>query len=86
MLGGVPLGTPGLCRRPSPGCAPCLPPDGLGWKLFYVTGCLFVAVQHLEDWEVSPAQAGRSGPRPASLPQETAGRQAPGPDAPALVL
>ncbi|KAI5277318.1 cytochrome b-245 chaperone 1 isoform X1 [Manis pentadactyla] len=25
--------------------------DSLGWKLFYVTGCLFVAVQHLEDWE-----------------------------------
>ncbi|XP_057570946.1 cytochrome b-245 chaperone 1 isoform X1 [Hippopotamus amphibius kiboko] len=23
----------------------------LGWKLFYVTGCLFVAVQNLEDWE-----------------------------------
>ncbi|KAL0595782.1 Cytochrome b-245 chaperone 1 [Plecturocebus cupreus] len=25
--------------------------DTLGWKLFYVTGCLFVAVQNLEDWE-----------------------------------
>ncbi|XP_007957981.1 cytochrome b-245 chaperone 1 [Orycteropus afer afer] len=25
--------------------------DGPGWKLFYVTGCLFVAVQNLEDWE-----------------------------------
>ncbi|XP_032175558.1 cytochrome b-245 chaperone 1 isoform X1 [Mustela erminea] len=25
--------------------------DSLGWKLFYVTGCLFVAVQNLEDWE-----------------------------------
>uniref|UniRef100_A0A8V8TP29 Essential for reactive oxygen species protein n=1 Tax=Homo sapiens TaxID=9606 RepID=A0A8V8TP29_HUMAN len=27
--------------------------DSLGWKLFYVTGCLFVAVQNLEDWEES---------------------------------
>ncbi|XP_003464881.1 cytochrome b-245 chaperone 1 isoform X2 [Cavia porcellus] len=25
--------------------------DSLGWKFFYVTGCLFVAVQNLEDWE-----------------------------------
>ncbi|XP_077022413.1 cytochrome b-245 chaperone 1 [Tamandua tetradactyla] len=25
--------------------------DSLGWKLFYITGCLFVAVQNLEDWE-----------------------------------
>lgn len=25
--------------------------DSLGWKLFYVTGCLFVAVQNLDDWE-----------------------------------
>ncbi|XP_023394419.1 uncharacterized protein C17orf62 homolog [Pteropus vampyrus] len=25
--------------------------DSLGWKLFYVTGCLFVALQNLEDWE-----------------------------------
>uniref|UniRef100_A0A673VRJ8 Essential for reactive oxygen species protein n=1 Tax=Suricata suricatta TaxID=37032 RepID=A0A673VRJ8_SURSU len=25
--------------------------DALGWKLFYVMGCLFVAVQNLEDWE-----------------------------------
>ncbi|XP_004621183.2 uncharacterized protein LOC101556935 isoform X2 [Sorex araneus] len=25
--------------------------DSLGWKLFYVMGCLFVAVQNLEDWE-----------------------------------
>ncbi|XP_025715489.2 cytochrome b-245 chaperone 1 isoform X2 [Callorhinus ursinus] len=25
--------------------------DSLGWKLFYVTGCLFVAVQNLEAWE-----------------------------------
>ncbi|XP_048410933.1 cytochrome b-245 chaperone 1 [Stegostoma tigrinum] len=25
--------------------------DNLGWKLFYVVGCLFVAVQNLEDWE-----------------------------------
>uniref|UniRef100_A0A2K5DTB8 Essential for reactive oxygen species protein n=1 Tax=Aotus nancymaae TaxID=37293 RepID=A0A2K5DTB8_AOTNA len=29
----------------------CSSPDTLGWKLFYVTGCLFVAVQNLEDWE-----------------------------------
>ncbi|XP_032354989.1 cytochrome b-245 chaperone 1 isoform X2 [Camelus ferus] len=32
-----------------PGC--CLLQRSLGWKLFYVTGCLFVAVQNLEDWE-----------------------------------
>ncbi|XP_031325293.1 cytochrome b-245 chaperone 1 isoform X1 [Camelus dromedarius] len=32
-----------------PGC--CLLQWSLGWKLFYVTGCLFVAVQNLEDWE-----------------------------------
>lgn len=32
----------------------CLSPDSLGWKIFYVTGCLFVAVQNLEDWEVRP--------------------------------
>ncbi|XP_062071850.1 cytochrome b-245 chaperone 1 [Lepus europaeus] len=25
--------------------------DSLGWRLFYVTGCLLVAVQNLEDWE-----------------------------------
>uniref|UniRef100_A0A7N4PSJ4 Essential for reactive oxygen species protein n=1 Tax=Sarcophilus harrisii TaxID=9305 RepID=A0A7N4PSJ4_SARHA len=25
--------------------------DNIGWKFFYVTGCLFVAVQNLEDWE-----------------------------------
>uniref|UniRef100_A0A8D0L529 Essential for reactive oxygen species protein n=1 Tax=Sphenodon punctatus TaxID=8508 RepID=A0A8D0L529_SPHPU len=25
--------------------------DSLGWKLFYVTGCLFVAAQNLEEWE-----------------------------------
>lgn len=25
--------------------------DSLGWKLFYVSGCLLVAVQNLEDWE-----------------------------------
>ncbi|CAI5766149.1 Hypothetical predicted protein [Podarcis lilfordi] len=25
--------------------------DSLGWKLFYLAGCLFVAVQNLEDWE-----------------------------------
>ncbi|XP_025217126.1 uncharacterized protein C17orf62 isoform X2 [Theropithecus gelada] len=29
----------------------CPSSDSLGWKLFYVTGCLFVAVQNLEDWE-----------------------------------
>uniref|UniRef100_A0A8C6ZRU2 Essential for reactive oxygen species protein n=1 Tax=Nothoprocta perdicaria TaxID=30464 RepID=A0A8C6ZRU2_NOTPE len=26
--------------------------DSLAWKLFYMTGCLFVAVQNLEQWEV----------------------------------
>lgn len=25
--------------------------DSLGWRLFYVSGCLLVAVQNLEDWE-----------------------------------
>ncbi|XP_030063990.1 cytochrome b-245 chaperone 1 [Microcaecilia unicolor] len=25
--------------------------DNLAWKLFYVTGCLFVAIQNLEEWE-----------------------------------
>lgn len=34
----------------------CPSSDSLGWKLFYVTGCLFVAVQNLEDWEVRPAR------------------------------
>lgn len=36
----------------------CLSPDSLGWKIFYVTGCLFVAVQNLEDWEVRPRPPG----------------------------
>lgn len=26
--------------------------DSLGWKLFYIAGCLFVAAQNLEEWEV----------------------------------
>lgn len=25
--------------------------DSLGWKLFYIAGCLFVAAQNLEEWE-----------------------------------
>lgn len=25
--------------------------DSLGWKIFYIAGCLFVAVQNLEEWE-----------------------------------
>lgn len=25
--------------------------DSILWKLFYVTGCLFVAVQNMEEWE-----------------------------------
>ncbi|CAL8282621.1 unnamed protein product [Merluccius merluccius] len=25
--------------------------DSLLWKLFYVTGCLFVAIQNMEEWE-----------------------------------
>nr|XP_020641619.1 uncharacterized protein C17orf62 homolog isoform X1 [Pogona vitticeps]XP_020641620.1 uncharacterized protein C17orf62 homolog isoform X1 [Pogona vitticeps] len=25
--------------------------DSLGWKIFYLAGCLFVAVQNLEEWE-----------------------------------
>ncbi|XP_070595900.1 cytochrome b-245 chaperone 1 [Erythrolamprus reginae] len=25
--------------------------ESLGWKLFYLVGCLFVAVQNLEEWE-----------------------------------
>uniref|UniRef100_A0A8C9DET1 Essential for reactive oxygen species protein n=1 Tax=Prolemur simus TaxID=1328070 RepID=A0A8C9DET1_PROSS len=32
-------------------CSPSYSGDSLGWKLFYVAGCLFVAVQNLEDWE-----------------------------------
>ncbi|MEE6526022.1 hypothetical protein FKM82_026392, partial [Ascaphus truei] len=27
--------------------------DTWAWKLFYVAGCVFVAIQNLEDWEVS---------------------------------
>lgn len=57
VLGGSPVGTSALaCLRLPHRHALCLPPDSLGWKLFYVTGCLFVAVQNLEDWEVSPAR------------------------------
>ncbi|XP_028332392.1 cytochrome b-245 chaperone 1 homolog [Gouania willdenowi] len=25
--------------------------DSLLWKLFYITGCVFVAIQNMEDWE-----------------------------------
>lgn len=25
--------------------------DSIFWKLFYVTGCLFVAMQNMEEWE-----------------------------------
>lgn len=25
--------------------------DSILWKLFYVTGCLFVAMQNMEDWD-----------------------------------
>ena len=25
--------------------------DSILWKLFYVTGCLFVAIQNMEEWE-----------------------------------
>lgn len=25
--------------------------DSVPWKLFYVAGCLFVALQNMEDWE-----------------------------------
>lgn len=25
--------------------------DSILWKLFYVTGCLFVAMQNMEEWE-----------------------------------
>ena len=31
--------------------APVCPADSLLWKLFYVAGCLFVAVQNMEEWE-----------------------------------
>lgn len=53
-------------------------PDSLGWKLFYVSGCLFVAVQNLEDWQVRPV--GRA-PGHSGCPAEgiKAGRQARGP-------
>lgn len=26
--------------------------DSILWKMFYVTGCLFVALQNMEEWEV----------------------------------
>lgn len=29
----------------------CGSTDGLFWKSFYVAGCLFVALQNMEDWE-----------------------------------
>lgn len=25
--------------------------DSILWKLFYITGCLFVAMQNMEEWE-----------------------------------
>ncbi|KAK5880783.1 hypothetical protein CesoFtcFv8_021655 [Champsocephalus esox] len=28
--------------------------DSMLWKLFYVTGCLFVAMQNMEEWVVRP--------------------------------
>lgn len=28
------------------------PADSVLWKLFYVTGCIFVALQNMEEWEV----------------------------------
>lgn len=27
------------------------PTDSIPWKLFYVAGCLFVAMQNMEEWE-----------------------------------
>lgn len=27
------------------------PADSIPWKLFYVAGCLFVAMQNMEEWE-----------------------------------
>lgn len=58
---------------PSSLAVPCVcPPDSLGWKLFYVTGCLFVAVQNLEDWEVrvvpASAQVTAVGSGPGLMP------------------
>lgn len=32
--------------------------DSLWWKSFYVTGCLFVALQNMEEWEVRSAYVG----------------------------
>lgn len=29
----------------------CADADSTFWKLFYVTGCLFVAMQNMEQWE-----------------------------------
>lgn len=64
---GTPEATPlGVSLWPSaavPHLAACrvCSSDSLGWKLFYVTGCLFVAVQNLEDWEVRPAEARARG-------------------------
>uniref|UniRef100_A0A8C5JX85 Essential for reactive oxygen species protein n=1 Tax=Jaculus jaculus TaxID=51337 RepID=A0A8C5JX85_JACJA len=41
-----------ICKNGAPGIRSwSLLVNSLGWKLFYVTGCLFVAVQNLEDWE-----------------------------------
>uniref|UniRef100_A0AAZ3PI22 Essential for reactive oxygen species protein n=1 Tax=Oncorhynchus tshawytscha TaxID=74940 RepID=A0AAZ3PI22_ONCTS len=31
--------------------------DSILWKLFYVTGCLFVAMQNMEEWEEGGAVA-----------------------------
>lgn len=42
--------------------------DSLGWKLFYVSGCLLVAVQNLEDWEVRLGRVGAGGNIPDGLP------------------
>lgn len=34
--------------------------DSLLWKLFYITGCLFVAIQNMEEWEDAVFDKNRS--------------------------
>uniref|UniRef100_A0A8C7KSI2 Essential for reactive oxygen species protein n=1 Tax=Oncorhynchus kisutch TaxID=8019 RepID=A0A8C7KSI2_ONCKI len=47
--------------------------DSILWKLFYMTGCLFVAMQNMEDGFVAQAFPG-SGGAPVSLGAGAGGR------------
>uniref|UniRef100_A0A8C5BCK6 Essential for reactive oxygen species protein n=1 Tax=Gadus morhua TaxID=8049 RepID=A0A8C5BCK6_GADMO len=40
--------------------------DSLLWKLFYVAGCLFVAVQNMEEWEEAVFDKGGEGALPGA--------------------